>query len=246
MLNAEVGEDHRRIPGLHFSIRHSTFRNPQSLPIIPRRKNPSTVARMRRIAMKRGLSCVGMVVGLALWSAGCASSDHEPMEHTGTAHGGAWKAVTAAVAVVHPTAGNNCMGVVHFTQVEGGVKVVADLQGLAPGSVHAFHVHEFGDCSAPDAASAGSHYDPAHTGHHGMPGEANRHIGDMGNLTADASGNAHLELTLSGASVAGMANPIIGRSVIVHAKADDFSQPVGNAGARIGCGVIGIAKPAAP
>jgi Cu-Zn family superoxide dismutase len=133
--------------------------------------------------------------------------------------------------------------VVRIIQDASSVKIIADLEGLAPGSKHAFHVHEFGDCSAADASSAGTHYDPAQTKHHGLPNDKMSHAGDMGNLEADAGGKAHYELTLEGASIDGAQSPVLGRAIIVHANPDDFSQPVGNAGGRIGCGVIGIAKP---
>ena len=150
-----------------------------------------------------------------------------------------------AVAVVHPTTNTTCQGVVHFTQEgEDSVKVVADLEGLTPGQKHAFHIHQFGDCSVPDGTSAGSHYNPE--GHqHGLPGHGQRHAGDLGNVQADSNGKAHYEVTVSDITIAGAKNPIIGRGVIVHAKADDGSQPVGNAGGRIGCGVIGVANPQA-
>jgi len=156
-------------------------------------------------------------------------------------HGEAWASVTQAVAVLHATAGNKAHGVVRFTQEGDSVKVVAHVEGLAPGQKHAIHVHEFGDCSAPDGTSAGGHYNPE--GHqHGLPEKPMRHAGDLGNLQADSSGHAHLEITVNNISIAGMKNPIIGRGVIVHAQVDDGGQPVGNAGARIACGVIGVAK----
>ncbi|MEW6279664.1 MAG: superoxide dismutase family protein [Candidatus Eremiobacterota bacterium] len=148
-----------------------------------------------------------------------------------------------AVAVVHPTAGNRAEGTVWFVQVDDRVKVTADIQGLAPNGTHGFHIHEWGDCSKPDATSAGSHYNPEGHAHAGPDTEA-RHAGDLGNLHADENGRAHLELTLDNVSIHGGKNPILGRSVIIHAGADDLkSQPTGNAGDRIGCGVIGLAKP---
>ena len=157
------------------------------------------------------------------------------------AHGEGWAAIKQAVAVVHSTAGNNAHGTVTFTQDGDKVKVVAHIEGLTPGQKHAMHVHQFGDCSAPDAMSAGGHYNPE--GHeHGLPEKGKRHAGDLGNLTADNDGKAHYEITVENISIAGVKNPIIGRSVIVHAKPDDGGQPVGNAGARIGCGVIGVAN----
>jgi len=161
------------------------------------------------------------------------------MEHM---HTNMWSAVKQAVAVIHETAGNKCHGTVRFTQDGENVKVVAMIEGLNPGQKHAFHIHQFGDCSSADGMSAGGHYNPE--GHpHALPDKEMRHAGDLGNLEADADGKAHLEVTVSNISIAGVKNPIIGRGVIVHAKVDDGGQPVGNAGARIGCGVIGIANP---
>jgi Cu-Zn family superoxide dismutase len=150
-------------------------------------------------------------------------------------------AVQQAVAVLHPTAGQHCHGVVRFTQDGESVKVVAELEGLNPGQKHAFHIHQFGDCSSPDGMSAGGHYNPE--GHqHGLPDSENRHAGDLGNVLADDQGKAHYEIIVTNISVMGAKNPIIGRGVIVHAKVDDGSQPVGNAGGRIACGVVGVAK----
>jgi Cu-Zn family superoxide dismutase len=156
-------------------------------------------------------------------------------------HAEAWASVKQAVAVLHPTAGNKCHGVVHFTQDGDSVKVVADLEGLSPGQKHAFHIHQFGDCSSPDGMSAGGHYNPENHPH-GLPDGAARHAGDLGNVEAKDDGTAHYEITVQNISIAGTKNPIIGRAVIVHAKPDDGSQPTGNAGGRIGCGVIGVAK----
>ncbi len=158
------------------------------------------------------------------------------------AHAQAWTSVKQAVAVLHSTAGNKCQGKVTFTQEGDKVKVVADIEGLNPGQKHAIHIHQFGDCSAPDGMSAGGHYNPE--GHpHGLPSSEKRHAGDLGNLTADGNGKAHYEVTAENISVAGTKNPIVGRGVIVHAKTDDGGQPVGNAGGRIACGVIGVANP---
>ncbi len=156
-----------------------------------------------------------------------------------------WSAsgIKEAIAVINPASGSNVKGVVRFVQNDGKVKVTADIEGLEPGSEHGFHIHEFGDCSAPDATSAGSHYDAAGTKHHGKPMDDMRHTGDMGNIKADANGKVHMELDLTQVSIDGQQAPILGRGVIVHAKPDDFSQPVGNAGGRIGCGVIGVMKP---
>lgn len=145
-----------------------------------------------------------------------------------------------AIAVLHPTAGNQVTGTVTFTSSGDGVRVVADISGLKPGK-HGFHVHEFGDCSAPDATSAGSHFNP--TKHqHGAPDASDRHAGDLGNIDADASGKAHLEWTDKSMKLSGDES-ILGRAVIVHEKGDDLkTQPTGDAGGRLACGVIGVAK----
>jgi Cu-Zn family superoxide dismutase len=146
-----------------------------------------------------------------------------------------------AIAVLHPTAGNKVGGTVTFTEEADGVRVQADITGLTPGK-HGFHVHEFGDCSAPDLTSVGGHFNPANKPH-GGPDAAKRHVGDMGNVEADASGAAKLDYVDHEISLAHDQRSVIGRSVIVHAKADDLkSQPAGDSGTRIACGVIGIAK----
>jgi Cu-Zn family superoxide dismutase len=146
-----------------------------------------------------------------------------------------------AVAVLHPTAGNKVSGTVTFTEVADGVQVRAEISGLTPGN-HGFHVHEFGDCSAADASSAGAHFNPTKQPHAG-PDAPERHVGDMGNVQAGASGKATLEYVDHQISLTNDDRSVIGRSVVVHAKADDLkSQPAGDSGARVACGVIGHAK----
>jgi Cu-Zn family superoxide dismutase len=155
--------------------------------------------------------------------------------------------VTNAIAVIQALGDSKVAGKVTFAQTPDGVAVVADVTGLTPGK-HGFHIHEFGDASDPKGLSAGGHYNPEGE-MHGMPGTAHHHPGDMGNLEANADGVAHLEITLAGITLTGDKDPIIGRSIIVHANPDDGSQPTGNAGARVGIGIIGVAKapvPAAP
>jgi superoxide dismutase, Cu-Zn family len=146
-----------------------------------------------------------------------------------------------AIAVLHSTQGNNITGTVAFTEVADGVQVQAEITGLSPGK-HGFHVHEFGDCSAADASSAGAHFNPTNQPH-AAPDATARHVGDMGNVEADASGAAKLDYLDHNMSLANDRTSIIGRSVVVHAKADDLkSQPAGDSGARVACGVIGRAK----
>jgi Cu-Zn family superoxide dismutase len=149
--------------------------------------------------------------------------------------------VKKAIAVLHPASSSQVMGTVTFTKTDGGIQVVADITGLTPGQ-HGFHIHEFGDCSAPDATSAGGHFNPSKNPHAGHD-DVKRHEGDLGNIEADSSGKAHLELTDKMMTMSGEKS-IIGRGVIVHEKADDLkTQPTGNAGGRVACGVIGVAKP---
>src|SRR5205809_976818 len=151
------------------------------------------------------------------------------------------KSSVVSTAHVHPTAGNKVSGTVTLTPVTNGVQVHAEIAGLTPGK-HGFHIHEFGDCSAADASSAGAHFNPTHQPHAG-PDAAARHEGDMGNVEADASGNAKLHYVDHQISLANDAKLAIGRSVIVHVKPDDLkTQPSGDSGARIACGVIGWAK----
>ena len=139
------------------------------------------------------------------------------------------------VAKIAPTQGNAATGEVRFYKVEGGVRVVARLEGLTPG-IHGFHLHEKGDCSAPDATSAGGHYNPDGSPH-GRPeaAAAQRHAGDLGNIEAGPNGKA----TLDRVDPILVYENLVGLAVLVHAKADDLtSQPAGNAGPRVGCGAI--------
>jgi Cu-Zn family superoxide dismutase len=144
-----------------------------------------------------------------------------------------------ARAVLQPTKGSQTSGQLWFSEAFGKVKVEAQVAGLDPNSTHGIHIHEYGDCTAPDASSAGGHYNPqAHQ--HGAPDSEARHVGDLGNLKTDKKGNATLSLEITNASINGTLNPIIGRAVIVHKNPDDLiSQPTGGAGPRIACGVIG-------
>ena len=176
-----------------------------------------------------------LLIALLALAPGCSSTKQAGLEADA---GLSADEVASAVASISPTAGNTVVGTVVFHEMKNGsVRVVADLSGLAPGQQHAMHVHEKGDCSAPDGTSAGGHYNPEQHVHGLPPGEP-RHAGDLGNVTADASGKAHYEITVANITIKGAKNPIDGRAVIVHAKIDDGGQPVGNAGARLGCGVI--------
>jgi Cu-Zn family superoxide dismutase len=152
-----------------------------------------------------------------------------------------WASITHAVARMDATKGSEAKGTVRFSQTAGGVQVEVDLTGLEPKSEHGFHVHEYGDCTAEDGKSAGEHFTGSHADH-GLPPAKARHAGDMGNLVADDKGEIHFKGTFDLMAVGKEGNPILGRAVILHAAKDDGGQPTGNAGDRIACGVIGIAK----
>jgi Cu-Zn family superoxide dismutase len=148
----------------------------------------------------------------------------------------------AAVAEMKPTAGNAVAGTVRFEQSAGKVIVSASISGLKPNAEHGFHVHEKGDCSAPDATSAGGHFNPAGRPH-GHHGKAERHAGDMPNLRADAAGVARVMWESDLLSVGSGAADVVGRSVVIHRDPDDYaSQPAGNSGPRLSCGVIVAAR----
>ena len=156
------------------------------------------------------------------------------------AKSGAAVAAAKATVKLEPTAKQTARGEVTFTTESGGVHVVGQFSGLVLGE-HGFHVHEKGDCSAPDGSSAGGHFNPT-TKPHAARDAAARHVGDLGNLKADPYGLARVDFVDTGLTLSGP-NSIIGKAVIVHEKADDFTtQPTGNAGGRVACGVIEAAK----
>lgn len=164
-----------------------------------------------------------IVAAVAVLIAGCASMS-----------GGG----PSALAKLQPTRGNSAAGTVTFTQKGDKVLVVAELSGLRPNAEHGFHVHDKGDCSSGDGMSAGGHFNPFGK-QHGHLASGGRHAGDMPNLKADASGHARIATELDIISVSDGAASVVGRGVIVHAQPDDYrSQPVGNAGARLACGVV--------
>lgn len=142
-----------------------------------------------------------------------------------------------AEARLSPTEGNETEGVVTFIEEREGIRVIADIRNLSVSGRHGFHIHENGDCSAPDGSSAGGHFNP--TGEvHASPMVDKRHVGDLGNLEATEAGGAMYVRVDEHIRFDGESS-IIGRAVIVHAKPDDYtSQPTGAAGARIACGVI--------
>lgn len=141
--------------------------------------------------------------------------------------------VTTAQALMKPGKNQKTQGILHFTQHGDKMKIQGMLEKLKPGP-HGIHIHETGDCSAPDFSSAGGHYNPGHSGH-GSLSSAERHAGDLGNITANSKGSAKVSLEVTTVSL----GAIVGKALVVHASADDFkTQPSGNSGDRIACGVI--------
>ena len=199
--------------------------------------------------MLRKIRPILFAATFGLAAAGCQNDHHD---HTASAAAAGSNSilraadmgadVKEAVAMVHGTKGNEKVhGIIKFTDTGNGVRVMAHVTGLEPNSEHGFHIHEFGDCTDMEKAmSTGGHFNPDKH-QHGKAGDANAHPGDMGNIKADATGMAMAEITLPAASLTGK-NAILGRGVIVHEKPDDYSQPTGNAGGRIACGVIGVAQ----
>lgn len=163
-----------------------------------------------------------LIVGLA----GCAASG---------------PAGPRAMAPLQAKGGSQVGGTILFNEQAGSVRVVARVTGLKPNQEHGFHVHEKGDCSAPDAMSAGGHFNPTAQPH--GPQTMPHHGGDLPSLKADAAGNAEASFTIDGVTLAGPTNGVIGRAVVVHAQPDDYTtQPTGNSGGRIACGVIAAAS----
>jgi Cu-Zn family superoxide dismutase len=176
------------------------------------------------------------LTALFLFVTSCGSRQTEP----GTESSAADTLVVGLIATLSPTDGSPVSGTVRFeADADGAVIVRAEVSGLESGSRHAMHIHEFGDCSAPDGSSAGGHYNPS-ASPHGAPGSPadERHAGDLGNLVELAEGVAEFEAVDRVIRLSGD-NTIEGRSVIVHVTEDDFTtQPTGNAGKRLACGVI--------
>lgn len=151
---------------------------------------------------------------------------------------------TLARAQMMPTEGNDVEGTIRFSSLDDSVQIQVNLRGLARGS-HGIHIHENGDCSAADASSAGGHFAPRNSPH-GAPSDPadQSHLGDLGNIQATTAGIAQFNRQYESITLEGD-NSILGRAVVVHANPDDFnSQPAGDAGSRVACGVIEEFQPA--
>lgn len=166
--------------------------------------------------MKRLMFTATVVATLAA----CASSAHRP----------------SAMATIRPTTGQTAQGMVQFMEnSDGSVEVKVELTGV-PAGVHGFHVHEKGDCSD-DAKAAGGHFNPTGMAH-GAPAASTHHAGDFGNVTADASGKVRTSFTTRSITVNPGMSSVVGHAIVLHGGPDDLtSQPAGNSGARIACGV---------
>jgi Cu-Zn family superoxide dismutase len=138
-------------------------------------------------------------------------------------------------------AGSAVSGVLTVSNEGDSVSILGEITGLAPGKEFGFHVHEVGDCSLPAFASAGEHFNPTMDPHGGPQSKA-RHLGDLPNAKADNNGRALIDVTVKGPTLVdkdGAPTAIRGRSVVVHAQRDDYkTQPSGDSGARVACGVI--------
>ena len=143
-----------------------------------------------------------------------------------------------ATAVLESKSDSKATGKVTFTEHAGKVTMKVTMKGLTSGP-HAIHIHDKGDCSAPDASSAGGHWNPS-SENHGRWGTAPFHHGDIGNLVADAKGKAELSIETELWTIGdGKPSDVVGHAVVVHAAIDDLmTQPSGNAGGRVACGVI--------
>jgi len=194
----------------------------------PRPQPPAHGLRVAR-AWGLGLACLVSVL-----AGGCAIS----VKGDAHAHSGGLMAPgQMAVATLTPTQGNNVRGLVMFHAMGDHLMVHAQLSGLKPGAEHGFHLHEKGDCASTDGSSAGGHFNPDGKPH--GPQDAAHHAGDMPALKANAEGKVDTEFMLHGPTIAAGPASINARSVIVHAGPDDYAtQPTGNSGARIACGVI--------
>jgi len=180
-------------------------------------------SRAGRRAARAALTAAGTLLLLA----GCASLG-----------GGS----SATAVVLESRSGSSVTGNLALRDSSAGLRITGEVRGLKPDSEHGFHVHEKGDCSAPDASSAGGHFNPAGAPH-GRMGAGAHHAGDMPNIKADARGVAKVDQTVAGVTLAAGPNGAAGRALVVHRDPDDYSsQPAGNAGPRVACGVV----PAAP
>jgi Cu-Zn family superoxide dismutase len=185
-----------------------------------------------RLSKKLATLAVALVVSTFVWAVADDAKDGPKKAHM--------DGPKKAICVLTPTKDSKVSGVVTFTVKGDAIELAGVVTGLTPGK-HGFHVHEFGDLNSADGMATGGHFNPDKE-KHGGPHAKERHVGDLGNIEADENGKATLKMTDKLLALSG-AHSIIGRGLIVHAKADDFTtQPTGDAGGRVAQGVIGVAK----
>lgn len=187
---------------------------------------------------------VPVAVGALCTQAGDSFAAEAPARATAPASGAAPAPVaprTNAKVTLTSAAGSAVKGDLTLTNEGVAVSIRGEITGLSPGKEHGFHVHEVGQCELPDFTSAGGHFNPTKDSHGGPDSNA-RHLGDIPNAKADENGRATIDVTVKGATLSdkdGGPNELLGKALVVHAMPDDYkSQPAGNSGARIACGVI--------
>jgi len=172
----------------------------------------------------RMLQCISLTLATtALVFGGGATYAHEDMNKVS--------------AELEAKSGSKVEGTLRFKEYAPKVHITGEVRGLTPGK-HGMHVHTNGNCDSPDAMSAGSHYSP-YGGRHNTPASPDRHLGDLGNIVAGPDGVAHVDLVVEGMTLALIGtHSIIDRALVIHANEDDFSDPAGNSGPRVACGII--------
>ena len=188
----------------------------------------------RFVAFGRNASILTLLVGVSIVLVSCDAKQKKGTTSTLS------KQATASIG---SASGSEVTGTAIFVHSGDSITLTVEIQNAAAG-VHAVHIHESGDCSSPDGKSAGGHWNPTNVPH-GSWGEGEFHLGDLGNMTVGEDGTGKIELTADQWEMGtGSIRDIVGKGIIVHAGADDFtSQPSGAAGARIGCGAIVLAEP---
>ncbi len=180
-----------------------------------------------------------LAVAAACALAACSTTGQQAPQAPAPGQPAAASTAKSATVNLASASGSLVSGKLTLVPMGDGVHITGEIGGLGAGQTHAIHVHEKGDCSAVDASSAGGHFNPTGSAH-GRAGTPVHHAGDMDNIVADPDGVAKIDIHLAGVTLGGgAANDIAGRAVIVHAAPDDYtSQPAGNAGARVACGVV--------
>lgn len=181
-----------------------------------------------------------LLIGVAILAVGCGGTPERETE-TGAAITAAPESTRPAVSVsLIPTTGQMASGTLILRETDDGIRLTGQVSGLPADRELGFHVHEIGDCSAPDASSAGEHFNPDQQPH-GEPDDDRSHAGDMPNLDVNDDGVAEVDIELEGVRLDGPADRSVRqRALVVHAQADDYeTQPSGGSGERIACGVIG-------